>query len=174
MRKITLIILIIFAGLLSVEAIVADAEVKKTSLSGPAAPASGQTEKPGQQSLPIIAKPLDSTYSYNPAGKPDPFRPFIADVITVTKKEGKKDVSSIFPLQRAEVNQFRLVGIAGDKSRWVAIVVEDVTKKHYPLFVGTHIGIHRGKVVEILPDRVIVEEYETKKAKRIILKLHKN
>jgi hypothetical protein len=28
--------------------------------------------------------------------------------------------------------------------------------------------------MEILPDRVIVEEFETKKAKRIILRLHKN
>jgi Tfp pilus assembly protein PilP len=173
MRKITLITLIVFAGLLSAEVLVTVAEVKKTLLPVPL-PVAVQTERTGQQPLPIIAQPSESTYSYNPVGKPDPFRPFMDEEITAKKKEGKKDVSSIFPLQRAEVDQFRLVGITGDKSRWVAIVVEDATKKHYPLFVGTHIGIHRGKVVEILPDRVIVEEYETKKAKRIILKLHKN
>jgi Tfp pilus assembly protein PilP len=173
MRKITLTTLIIFAGLLSAEVLVTAAEVKKALLPVPS-PVAVQTEKTGQPLLPVIAQPSESTYSYNPAGKPDPFRPFMDEEITAKKKEGKKDVSSIFPLQRAEVDQFRLVGITGDKSRRIAIVVEDVTKKHYPLFVGTHIGIHRGKVVEILPDRVIVEEYETKKAKRIILKLHKN
>lgn len=173
MRKKTLITLIIFAVLLNTAGLVAAAEVKKTLLPVPS-PVVVQTDRTGQQPSPVVAQPSDSTYSYNPVGKPDPFRPFMDTEITTKKKEEKKDVSSIFPLQRAEVDQFRLMGIAGDKSRWVAIVIEDATKKHYPLFVGTHIGIHRGKVVEILPDRVIVEEYETKKAKRIILKLHKN
>lgn len=90
-----------------------------------------------------------------------------------TKAEVKKDVSSIFPLQREEVEKFRVVGIAGDQNRRVA-VVEDAAKKFYPLFIGTHIGVNKGKVLEILADRVIVEEYETSKAKRIILKLRKN
>jgi len=173
MRKKILITLIICAGLSNTAGLGAAAEVKKVLLPVPL-PVAMQTERTGQQPLPIVAQPSESTYSYNPVGKPDPFRPFMDAEITTKKKEEKRDVSSIFPLQRAEVDQFRLVGITGDKSRWVAIVVEDVTKKHYPLFVGTHIGIHRGKVVEILPDRIIVEEYETKKAKRIILKLHKN
>jgi Tfp pilus assembly protein PilP len=173
MRKQTLITLIIFAGLLNTAGPVAAAEVKKTLLPVPP-PVAVQTERAGQQPLPAVAQPADVSYSYNPVGKPDPFRPFMDAEVTSKKKDEKKDVSSIFPLQRAEVDQFRLAGIAGDKSRRVAIVVEDATKKHYPLFVGTHIGIHRGKVVEILPDRVIVEEYETKKAKRVILKLHKN
>ena len=173
MRKKTLLTLIIFAGLLNTLGLVAAAEVKKALLPFPS-PVAGQTERTGQQTLPVATHPSESTYSYNPVGKPDPFRPFMDTEITAKKKEGKKDVSSIFPLQRAEVDQFRLVGIAGDKSRWVAIVVEDATKKHYPLFVGTHIGLHKGKVLEILPDRVIIEERETKKAKRIILKLHKN
>ena len=53
-------------------------------------------------------------------------------------------------------------------------MVEDMTKKFYPLSIGTRIGINNGKVIEILSDRVIVEEYKTKKAKKIILKLHKN
>jgi len=33
------------------------------------------------------------------------------------------------------------------------------------LFIGTHIGLYNGKVIEIMADRVIVEEYETKKQK---------
>jgi type IV pilus assembly protein PilP len=175
MRKITLLTLIIFAGFLSVEGLFAGETKKALSLLPPkAVPVAQQPKQIQQQPLVPVVMPAESTYSYNPAGKADPFRPFVEDEITVKKKEGKKVVSSIYPLQKKEVNEFRLVGIAGDQSRRVAIVVEDVTKKHYPLSVGTHIGVNKGKVVEILPDRVIVEEYKTKKAKRIILKLHKN
>lgn len=169
MRKITLIILIIFTGILSAESLVA-AEAKKPLLSVPAFPIAAQTQTTVQ---PLLSVSAESTYSYNPIGKPDPFRPFVDDEIAAKKREEKKGIISIFPLQRAEIDKFRLVGIAGNKNRRVA-VVEDATKRYYPLFIGTHIGIYRGKVVEILPDRVIVEEYETKKAKKVILKLHKN
>ncbi len=79
----------------------------------------------------------------------------------------------MFPLQRAETENYRVVGIAGDKDHRVAIA-EDTGKKFYPLVIGTHIGLYKGKVIEILADRVIVEEYPTKKAKRVILKLRKN
>lgn len=116
-------------------------------------------------------------YSYNPSGKPDPFRPLVEAVKPqniADKKEGKKkDELSMFPLQRNETENYRVVGIAGDKNHRVAIV-EDTGKKFYPLVIGTHIGLYKGKVIEILADRVIVEEYPTKKAKRLILKLRKN
>ena len=124
-----------------------------------------------QQPPPVVQTP-DNTYSYNPLGKPDPFRPFVEVEVAVKKKDEKKEVASIFPLQRVSAEQFRVVGIAGDNIRRVA-VVEDATKKFYPLFTGTHIGLHNGKVIEIMADRVIVEEYASQNAKRIILKLRK-
>lgn len=176
MRKITLITLIFFAGFLSKEGLFA-AEAPKIipvlPAQAKAAPIKPQVTQLQQPQLPPAA-PAESTYSYNPAGKTDPFRPFVDDEIAAKKKEEKKkDVSSIYPLQRVEIDKFRVVGIAGEQSRRVA-VVEDAAKKYYPLLVGTRIGLNNGKVVEILPDRVIVEEYKTKKAKTIILKLHKN
>jgi type IV pilus assembly protein PilP len=178
MRKITLITLIIITGLLSTDGLFAG-EARKTLPLLPAKAAkvpqqvsAPQTSAP-QQSAPAIL-PAESVYSYNPAGKPDPFRPFAEEEIVTKKKQEKKGVISIYPLQRTEVDRFRLEGITGDQSRRVAIVVEDATKKHYPLVVGTHIGVNNGKVIEILPDRVIVEEFKEKKANRIILKLHKN
>jgi type IV pilus assembly protein PilP len=137
----------------------------------PTAEAPVATEPQTQQSAPA-AQPQESTYSYKPLMNLDPFRPFVEIEVATKKKEEKKDLSSIFPLQRAETEKFRVVGIAGDQMRRVAIV-EDVAKKFYPLFTGTHIGLHNGKVIEIMADRVIVEEQESKKAKRIILKLHK-
>lgn len=116
------------------------------------------------------------TYSYNPVGKPDPFRPFI--VVEQPKPKAaadkKKDEPlSIFPLQRADTNNYKVVGIVGGDEHRMAIA-EDSGKKFYPLLIGTRIGLRNGKVVEILPDRVIVEEYEKNKAKRVILKLRKN
>ena len=80
-----------------------------------------------------------------------------------------------------EIEQFRLVGIAGDDKRRTAIVEDGTAKKIYPLFVGTYIGPNEGRVAEILPDRVIVEERvedQTKKGKkaqirRITMMLHK-
>lgn len=132
-------------------------------------PATLQTQI--QQPPPLASTP-ENTYSYNPSGKPDPFRPFV-EVDIAVKKDEKEGVASIFPLQRVETENFRVVGIGGDDIRRVA-VVEDTAKKYYPLFTGTHIGLHNGKVIEIMRDRVIVEEYESKKAKRIILKLRKN
>jgi type IV pilus assembly protein PilP len=116
--------------------------------------------------------PTADAYNYNPVGKTDPFRPFIV-VEVVEKKIEKKEPLSIFPLQRAETDRYRVVGIAGDEDHRVAIA-EDTAKKFYPLLKGTRIGLRNGKVVEIMADRVIVEEYEGNKAKRVILKLRKN
>jgi len=122
------------------------------------------------------ASPLVSTssetYSYNPAGKPDPFQSFII-VEKVEKKAERKEPTSIFPLQRAEADSYRVVGIAGSEEHRVAIV-EDAAKKFYPILKGTRIGLNNGKVIEIMADRVIVEEYDNKKAKRVILKMRKN
>jgi type IV pilus assembly protein PilP len=129
------------------------------------------------QQPPSIAPASTDNYSYNPLGKPDPFRPLVEAVTAkntdVKKQVAKKAETSMFPLQRAETEKYRVVGIAGDEYHRVAIA-EDAAKKFYPLFVGTHIGLYNGKIIEIMADRVIVEEYETKKAKRIILKLRKN
>ena len=112
-----------------------------------------------------------SAYSYNPAGKPDPFKPFV-DVDL--KSAEKKKEESIFPLERAEIDSFMLVGIVGDQSKRMA-VVQDSTKKFYPVFVGSRIGTRKGKVTGILVDQVTVEELDdNNKLRKIILKLRKN
>lgn len=173
MKKIILIIAMIFAGFFSMGKFVA-AEVKKAVPVLPVGVAAEKSPVPtASQPASSSVESLENKYTYNPVGKLDPFRPFVEEESAAKKKDTKKDVRSIFPLQRMEIDKFRLVGIAGDQDRRMA-VVEDASKKYYPLFIGTHIGINKGKVVEILSDRIIVEEYETKKAKRIILKLHKN
>jgi len=96
-------------------------------------------------------------YKYNPIGKTDPFKPFIEQDLAAKKKLEKAKPLPLSPLQRAGVNQFRLVGIAGDEKNKKAIV-QDMKGKIYPIFIGTYIGLNNGRVVEILADRVIVEE----------------
>jgi len=193
MKKIKFAIASIFIIIFTIAIFVSAAEVKKALPAAPAVPASpAVTSKqikqpvvptvpaapavaPTQIQQPPLAPTSIDNYSYNPLGKPDPFRPFIAVVADVAAKQQvvKKVEASMFPLQRAETEKYRVVGIAGDEYHRVAIA-EDAAKKFYPLFIGTHIGLYNGKVIEIMADRVIVEEYETKKAKRVILKLRKN
>jgi Tfp pilus assembly protein PilP len=138
----------------------------------PAAPAGGSggaLEKP----LPVPASlPPVPTYEYSAAGKPDPFKPFMETEPAPKPKEenlGKKRSvpgASISPLQRLELSQFRLLGIAGDENSRAAIVADGTSKKFYPLFVGTYIGLNGGRVAAILPDRVVVEERTETRDKR--------
>ncbi len=105
----------------------------------------------------------------------DPFKPFMETVPTLQTKAdmGKKKSApsaSISPLQRLELGQFRLLGIAGNENSRAAIVADGTTKKFYSLFVGTYIGLNGGRVAAILPDRVVVEERvepPDKKTKRV-------
>jgi Tfp pilus assembly protein PilP len=156
-----------------------DEKSSDTVSSSVTAPAPAATQSAIQQLTTSISQTAGDTYNYNPsAGKPDPFRPFVEiDIKKIDEtKNGKKETSSsIFPLQRAATEKFKVVGIASDKIHRVAIV-EDAAKKFYPLFKGTYIGLKNGRVVEIMADRVIVEEREEKEnmAKRIILKLRKD
>ncbi len=57
-------------------------------------------------------------------------------------------------------------------------MVEDGGGKGYMVYVGTLIGMNGGRVIQILPDRVIVEEKlddskGKEKSHRVALKLHK-
>jgi type IV pilus assembly protein PilP len=117
-------------------------------------------------------------YHYNPAGKTDPFRPFVEKEL-VLKKKTEKTTASIFPLQRADIDQFNLVGIGGDTKRRIAIVEPiDIKGRSYPVMVGTVIGLNNGKVVDIKYDMIVIEEAikgsARHKVNRITKKLHKN
>jgi len=168
-------LLLLFASSLSVygaEAVKPGSQVKNVPLIQPLKTGVAQ---PNAKviALPPVTQTPENVYNYNPLGKPDPFRPFVDVEIAAVKKEKEIKKESIFPLQRTDVESFKLVGIVGDQSRRVA-VVEDASRKYYPVFVGTRIGTHDGKVTEILADRVTVDEMDGKKTKRVVLKLRKN
>src|SRR5512137_2712824 len=95
------------------------AEVKDTPPAATTAPAAlvvpAAAPAQIQQKTPL-APPATGAYSYNPAGKPDPFRPLVEAAKPqniAAKKEGKKkDELSMFPLQRDEAENYKVVGIA--------------------------------------------------------------
>ena len=140
----------------------------------PQPPAKPQAPPPTAQAAQpqAVSKPA-TVYSYSPSGKPDPFKPLVDAQIVAVKKAKAATAESIFPLQKAGVENFKVVGIMGDANRRVA-VVEDAANKFYPLFIGTRMGLHNGKVTDILADRVIVDELDGKKTRRIVLTLRKN
>jgi type IV pilus assembly protein PilP len=112
-------------------------------------------------------------YSYNPAGKPDPFKPFI-QLTPVKKVSGSLP---LMPLQKFDISQIKLVAIISTPEGNIA-VVEDSTGKGYFLKKGTLVGKNDGKVTKILKDKVIIEEiYEDvlgrTKTNEIPLSLHK-
>ncbi len=129
-------------------------------------------------------------YDYSFKGKSDPFKPFMETDLSVIQKKKEealkrqkaaalKKEGPISPLQKADITHFQLVGIAIDENAKTAIVEDKTAKKHYPVFVGTYIGLHGGRVAEILADRLIVEEIsksddnKKKQVKRIEVFLHK-
>jgi len=138
-------------------------------------PAASGTDRSG-----ITAKQVTSIYyAYHPLGKADPFQPFVEKELNRKKlrTNHKAKPLSIFPLQRAGVGEFKLIGIAGNEQDRTAMV-SDASGKFFPLAVGTVIGRNGGRVAQILEDRVIVEENATSgkgqyKTRRVPLKLQK-
>ena len=116
-------------------------------------------------------KKIEAEYSYNPAGKPDPFKPFIQ----LASIKGTK--TALTPLQKFDISQLKLVAIITAPSGNIALV-EDVTGKGYFLKKGTWIGKNDGKVTKILKDKVIIEEvyqdiFGQTKTNEISITLHK-
>lgn len=99
-----------------------------------------------------VAKKEEPEFSYNPAGKADPFRPFIQ----LTPEKAPRN-AFLTPLQKYDISQLRLVAIITLPEGNVALV-EDQQGKGYFLKRGTAIGRHDGKVKTILKDRVVIEE----------------
>jgi type IV pilus assembly protein PilP len=98
------------------------------------------------------APKAEPEYVYNPAGKADPFKPFIQ--LTMARRPGGVPLT---PLQRYEVSQLKLVAIIASPGGNVALV-EDSAGKGFFLKKGTLVGNNDGKVSRVLKDRVIIEE----------------
>jgi type IV pilus assembly protein PilP len=123
-------------------------------------------------------------YRYDPAGKPDPFKPFIAIVEEERKTEKTgtieehKEAVVLPPLQRFALGELRLTGILLTADQRIAMV-KTPEGKRYTLRRGTRLGINGGRVVKILRDSVVVVEKikdfsGNVHTERVVLALKKN
>lgn len=107
----------------------------------------------------VVEEEPTPEYEYDPAGRREPFQTLIAseipaveDVIITPPPE---ELTS--PLQKFDLNQIKLVGIIlgglGDYAR-----VKAPDGQSYTINVGTLIGKHKGKVVSISENVVLVRE----------------
>lgn len=104
-------------------------------------------------------KSLEEKFVYNPMGKIDPFEPLVKAQpvpMAIKKKKSKRRIPRT-PLEMVDLSQLRLTGIIRASSGNKAMV-EEASGKGYIIVKGTYIGIHSGRVIQILNDRVIVEE----------------
>jgi type IV pilus assembly protein PilP len=97
-------------------------------------------------------KEREPPYTYNPVGKRDPFKPFIA---LGPKKTAP--TAPLTPLQRYDVSELKLVGILKGQAGYRALV-EDAGGKGFIITKGTPIGRGNGHVKEIHDNRVIIEQ----------------
>lgn len=96
---------------------------------------------------------------YNPEGKLDPFEPLFKKE-RVSLAVGKKKIKRrkpLTPLERVNLSQLTLVGIIRSPSGNRALV-QETSGKGYVVKKGTYIGTNSGKIVQILKDRIIIEE----------------
>lgn len=101
-------------------------------------------------------------YNYNPIGKRDPFRSFLADELAPDTRK------VVTPLQRYDLDQMNVIGIIwGISSPRAMITTPD--GKGYVVQKGTLIGKNWGKVSRITQDEVIIsEEYRDFEGKLIV------
>lgn len=119
------------------------------------------------------------TYTYNPKGKPDPFKPLVVEkpeTPLTLKKVAEVVTEPGTPLERLELSQIKLVALIWGV-REPRAMVEDGAGKGYVIMSGTPIGRNKGKVAQITSAGVVVSErYETAAGKfstrEVTLKLY--
>jgi type IV pilus assembly protein PilP len=118
----------------------------------PAAPVGAQKPDAGEGEGEKESEGVE--YVYNPIGKRDPFRTFIATA-------DEEEIRSPTPLQRYELEQYKLTGIVWGVDRPRALV-EDPEGMGHVIELGTYIGKKWGKVTQITSSQLVVtEEYLT-------------
>ena len=106
----------------------------------------------------------DLAIGYDSKGKIDPFIPLVKEEPVVVEKKDLVDAKSEVrekrtktPLEKIELSQLQLKAIimapSGNKA-----LVEEANGKGYIIRKGTYIGRNDGKVVQILKNKVVVEE----------------
>jgi len=98
---------------------------------------------------------------YDPRGLPDPFAPIMPQAEKPVEAVSPSLLKPLTPLEQVELSRIRLVGILWnpDSPHLAAAMVEMPDGTAFLLHKGTRMGLKRGEVVKILPDRVVVLEH---------------
>lgn len=122
-------------------------------------------EKPDKiKSAPSSEALLQATsqiVSYNPARKIDPFEPLIKDESGKHASENLRSSrrTPLTPLEMLDLSQLKLTAtIRTASGGGYKAMLEEATGKGYLIGLGTYVGIHSGRVTNIMKDRVVVEE----------------
>jgi type IV pilus assembly protein PilP len=131
----------------------------------PAKPGEAKKAEPPAEESPMTMEKLQQMYDAKAAKyvfdanqMVDPFQPITAVFAATTVEETPVvEGEPKGPLEKMDLAQVRLVAIvvAGENTR---ALVEDTAGLGYIISVGTKIGKNGGKVIQILPDTVEVEE----------------
>jgi type IV pilus assembly protein PilP len=119
----------------------------------------GDVDASKEKQVASISTTTQITDFYNPEGKLDPFAPLIKEKPEALAVKDRKAVRRklLTPLEKLDLSQLKLVSILRASSGNRALVEED-SGKGYIIKKGTYIGTNSGRVIDILPDKIIIEE----------------
>jgi type IV pilus assembly protein PilP len=134
----------------------------------------GEAKAPSENADPLALpekKPEKSEGTrYSPAGKRDPF-----EALALKVQQKRRPRENLSPLERYELGQLSLVGVVWNVKDPRAMV-EDATGLGYVVRVGTPIGPNDGKIKEIKPSEIVIEEnyidfYGARKNRQVSMRL---
>ncbi len=135
-----------------------DSAPKTTTSAAPAAPAVPVVESTPEEKVEPPAH-KEPRYSYNPIGKRDPFKSYLAAEEENRQVMEKGSERHKTPLEKYTFDQLRLTAIISGTSRPLAMV-EDPSNQGWTVHVGTRIGSNGGKVSAIMRSGIVItEEY---------------
>lgn len=105
------------------------------------------------QPVAVVVKKPPPVSVYNPVGKRDPFVAFLK----VDRKEPRRDLGALPPLQRYELGELRFVGVIWGPALTRALV-EDAEGKGYTVSVGMKIGRNDGVITRITNKEIFIRE----------------
>jgi type IV pilus assembly protein PilP len=103
---------------------------------------------------PLMA--FNEDYKYEPAGKPDPFKPFIIALQEALEEEKEKERPRTY-LETLDLSQLDLIAIILNPNGNYAMV-RDAKGTGHVIRKGTPIGINRGTVTAIKDKVVVITE----------------
>jgi type IV pilus assembly protein PilP len=128
------------------------------------APAAKKADGAAKKSAPAPAAPVQTVaaeFTYDPAGKPDPFIPLVSDAAITSQKtagQAAAEDADLPPLQKYDLSEFNLVAIIIRDDNSSTAMVEDKAGYGYILKQGMLIGKNNGIIRQITPSTIVVEE----------------